>query len=108
VLGHATVKSARAVQLGDSIGRLAPGFQADLVLVDLSEPRNQPIHDYANMLVYSARSNDIDTTIVAGKVLMRGKKVLTIDIPGVVAELQPRLARLTDRSHGKSIQNYDA
>jgi 5-methylthioadenosine/S-adenosylhomocysteine deaminase len=108
VLGHATVKSALAVQLGDSIGRLAPGYQADLVLVDLSEPRNQPIHDYANMLVYSARSNDIDTTIVAGRVLMRGKKVLTIDIPAVVAELQPRLARLTDRSHGRSIQNYDA
>lgn len=108
VLGHATVKSARAVQLGASIGRIAPGYRADVILVDMSSPRIQPVHDLASTLVHSARSSDIDTTIVDGRVLMRGRKVLTVDVPGVIAELQPRLARLTDRSHGKSIQDYDA
>ncbi|TAJ49530.1 MAG: amidohydrolase [Herbiconiux sp.] len=108
LLEHATTQSAAAVQLGSSVGRIAAGYRADLVLVDLSEPRVQPVLDLANTLVYSARSNDIDTTIVDGRVLMRGKRVLTVDVPQVVAELQPRLARLTDRSHGRSIQNYDA
>lgn len=108
VLGHATVKSARAVQLGDSIGRIAAGYRADLILVDMASPRIQPVHDLASTLVYSARSSDIDTTIVDGKVLMRGKKVLTVDVEGVLNELRPRLARLTDRSHGKSIQDYKA
>lgn len=108
LLAHATVKSAAAVQLGGVVGRIAPGYRADLVLVDLSDPRVQPVHDLASTLIYSARSNDIDTTIVEGRVLMRDRKVLTVDVPGVVAELAPRLARLTDRSHGRSIQNYDA
>ncbi|MEF2979391.1 amidohydrolase [Subtercola sp. YIM 133946] len=108
VLGHATTKSAAAVQLGDTIGSIAPGRKADLILVDLSDPRSQPVHDYANTIVHSARSSDVDTTIVDGRVLMRHKKILTIDVPAVIAELAPRLARLTDRSHGTSIQDYDA
>jgi 5-methylthioadenosine/S-adenosylhomocysteine deaminase len=43
-----------------------------------------------------------------GRVLMRGRKLLTVDVPGLVAEITPRLPRLTDRSHGRSIQDYDA
>ncbi len=107
ILDHATVQSARAVGLGEQIGRLAPGYRADINLVSLRSPRVQPVHDLANTLVYSARSDDIDTTIVDGRVLMRRRELLTIDVDAVVAELTPRLARLTDRSHGKSIQNYD-
>jgi 5-methylthioadenosine/S-adenosylhomocysteine deaminase len=108
VLGHATTKSAAAVQLGDAIGSIAVGRRADLILVDMSDPRSQPIHDYATTIVHSTRSSDVDTTIVDGRVLMRGKKLTTIDVPAIVAELAPRLARLTDRSHGTSIQDYDA
>jgi 5-methylthioadenosine/S-adenosylhomocysteine deaminase len=88
------------------IGSIAPGHRADLILVDLSEPRSRPIHDYPNTIVHSTRSSDVDTTIVDGRVLMRGKKILTVDVPAVIAELEPRLARLTDRSHGRTIQDY--
>ncbi|MGT2424816.1 amidohydrolase [Amnibacterium kyonggiense] len=108
VLEHATVLSARAIGRGDDLGRIAPGCRADLLLVDLSGPRTQPIHDLAATLVYSARSDDVDTTIVDGKVLMRGRKLLTVDVPGVAAAITERLPRLTDRSHGRSIQDYDA
>lgn len=108
VLGHATTKSARAVQLGDTIGRIAPGYRADLILVDMASPRIQPVHDLASTLVHSARSSDVDTTIVNGTVLMRDRKLLTVDVAGVLDELRPRLSRLTDRSHGKSIQDYNA
>ncbi|KRE31337.1 amidohydrolase [Agromyces sp. Soil535] len=107
-LRHATTESAAALGLTGTIGRLAPGHQADLVLVDLRAPRLQPIHDLANTLVYSGRSDDIDTTIVAGRVLMRDKRVLTVDVGAIIDDLASRLARLTDRSHGTSIQSYDA
>ncbi|GAA4175293.1 amidohydrolase [Gryllotalpicola koreensis] len=108
VLEHATVQSARAIGRGDDLGRLEAGYRADLLLVDLSGPRTQPVHDLAATLVYSAHSDDIDTTIVDGRVLMRGRKLLTVDVPGLVAEIAPRLPRLTDRSHGRSIQDYNA
>ncbi|MBT2498039.1 amidohydrolase [Agromyces sp. ISL-38] len=107
-LRHATTESAAALGMTGTIGRLAPGHQADILLVDLDAPRLQPIHDLANTLVYSGRSDDIDTTIVAGRVLMRDRKLLTVDLEAILDDLRPRLARLTDRSHGRSIQNYDA
>ncbi|MCF3137422.1 amidohydrolase [Streptomyces olivochromogenes] len=106
-LHHATVQSARAVGLGDRIGTLAAGRRADLVLVDLTGPHTRPVHDLAATLVHSARSCDVRTTIVDGRVLMRDRELLTIDVPEVVRELEGRLPALVDRSHGRRIQEYD-
>ncbi|MET7485632.1 amidohydrolase [Streptomyces sp. NPDC005538] len=106
-LHHATLQSARAVGLGDSIGCIAPGRRADLILVDLTGPHTRPVHDLAATLVHSARSADVRTTIVDGRVLMRDRELLTLDVPAVVGELEDRLPALVDRSHGRRIQEYD-
>ncbi|MEG8280838.1 amidohydrolase [Streptomyces sp. AHA2] len=106
-LHHATLQSARAVGLGDSIGSIAPGRRADIVLVDLTGPHTQPVHDLAATLVHSARSADVRTTIVDGRILMRDGELLTVDVPEVVRELTERLPALTDRGHGRRIQEYD-
>jgi len=106
-LHHATMQSARAVGLGESIGSLAPGRRADIILVDLAGPHTQPIHDLAATLVHSARSSDVSTTIVDGRVLMRDRELLTIDVPAVVKAMGERMPALLDRSHGKRIQDYD-
>ncbi|WP_180687339.1 amidohydrolase [Streptomyces gossypiisoli] len=106
-LHHATLQSARAVGLGDAIGSLAPGRRADIVLVDLTGPHTQPVHDLAATLVHSARSSDVRTTIVDGRVLMRDRELLTLDVGAVVRELGERMPALLDRSHGRRIQEYD-
>ncbi|MEV7448590.1 amidohydrolase [Streptomyces nigra] len=106
-LHHATLQSARAVGLGDTIGSIAPGRRADIVLVDLSGPHTQPVHDLAATLVHSARSSDVRTTIVDGRILMRDRELLTLDVPSVVRELGERLPALLDRGHGRRIQEYD-
>ncbi|WP_171109076.1 MULTISPECIES: amidohydrolase [unclassified Streptomyces] len=106
-LHHATLQSARAVGLGDAIGSLAPGRRADIVLVDLTGPHTQPVHDLAATLVQSARSSDVRTTIVDGRVLMRDRELLTLDVGAVVRELGERMPALLDRSHGRRIQEYD-
>ncbi|MCI3244023.1 amidohydrolase [Streptomyces spinosisporus] len=105
-LHHATLQSARAVGLGDTLGTLAPGRRADIVLVDLTGPHTQPVHDLAATLVHSARSSDVRTTIVDGRVLMRDRELLTLDVPSVVRELGERLPALVDRGHGRRIQDY--
>ncbi|MEU3795520.1 amidohydrolase [Streptomyces fructofermentans] len=107
-LHHATLQSARAVGLGGEIGSLAPGHRADIVLVDLSGPHTQPVHDLAAALVHSARSGDVRTTIVDGRVLMRDRELLTVDVPTVVREMGARMPALVDRSHGRRIQDYDS
>ena len=106
-LHHATVQSARAVGLGDRIGRIAPGRRADIVLVDLTGPHTQPVHDLAATLVHSARASDVRTTIVDGRVLMHERRLLTVDVQSVVTELTARLPALTDLAHGRRVQDYD-
>jgi 5-methylthioadenosine/S-adenosylhomocysteine deaminase len=106
-LHHATLQSARAVGLGESIGSLAPGRRADIILVDLDGPHTQPIHDLAATLVHSARASDVRTTIVDGRVLMRDRELLTIDVAAVVSEMRERMPALLDRSHGRRIQDYN-
>ncbi|MFJ4470438.1 amidohydrolase [Streptomyces sp. NPDC089424] len=106
-LHHATLQSARAVGLGDTVGSLAPGRRADFVLVDLSGPHTQPVHDLAATLVHSARSADVRTTVVDGRVLMRDRELLTLDVGAVVEELRARTPALVERGHGRRIQEYD-
>lgn len=106
-LDHATLQSAQAVGLGEEVGALRPGRRADLILVDLSGPHTQPLHDYAATLVHSARSSDVTTTIVDGRVLMRDRRLVTLDVDEIVGELRGRLPELLDRDHDRRVQEYD-
>jgi 5-methylthioadenosine/S-adenosylhomocysteine deaminase len=72
--------------LGDKVGTIEPGRRADVILVDTRGPRQTPIFDPVSHLVYVAHGDDVTTTIVNGKVLMRDRKVLTLDEAKVLAE----------------------
>ena len=100
--------SAKVLGMAGAIGELRAGTAADLVLVDLSGFHCQPVHDIAAALVYSVRSSDVQTTIVDGRVLMRDRKLLTIDRELLLAEFRERARDITDRSHGRTIQDYSA
>ena len=78
-LAMATRTGAHAVRLGDSIGQLKVGMQADFIQLSLGETRHLPLYDVRSHLVYVLDSTDVVTTVVAGKVLMEDRKVLTID-----------------------------
>jgi 5-methylthioadenosine/S-adenosylhomocysteine deaminase len=99
-----------AAVLGEAghLGELFVGAAADLILVDLSGFHCQPLHDLAAALVYSARATDVRTTIVDGRVLMRDRKLLTIDRDALMVEFKERAREITDRSHGRTIQDYSA
>ncbi|MER6996434.1 amidohydrolase [Streptomyces sp. NPDC000410] len=107
-LDHATTQSALAAGLGEQVGALAPGRRADLILVDLTGPHVRPLHDLAAALVFSARSADVLTTIVDGRVLMRDRTLLSLDVEEIAGELAAHLPELTDRAHGRRIQEYGA
>ncbi len=98
---------ARAVGQGDRFGALEPGMRADIVLIDLSGVHCRPLHDPRAALVYSARASDVRTVIVDGRVLMREGRLTTIDVPALLGEIDERVARLLDTSHGTAVQHYD-
>lgn len=102
----ATRDSARVYGLPDDLGHLAPGFLADVVLVDLSGPHNQPIHDPAANLVYSVRASDVRTVICDGEVLMRDRELLTLDKAEITAMVGESMVRLSQRVPESRIQLY--
>lgn len=78
-LAMATRIGAHAIRMGKVIGQLKTGMQADLIQLSLGKTRHLPLYDINSHLVYVLDSTDVLTTVVAGKVLMEDRKVLTID-----------------------------
>jgi 5-methylthioadenosine/S-adenosylhomocysteine deaminase len=79
VLRMATLGGARALHMEDRIGSLEPGKRADLVLIDLSAPSALPLFDPISHVVYSARSDAVETVIIEGKVVMERRRMRTLD-----------------------------
>jgi 5-methylthioadenosine/S-adenosylhomocysteine deaminase len=82
----ATIDGARALGMDKEIGSLEPGKRADIIVVSMSSARQTPMYDPVSHLVYVTRGDDVRTTIVNGKLLMRDRKVLTLDEPQVLAD----------------------
>jgi 5-methylthioadenosine/S-adenosylhomocysteine deaminase len=84
VLDMATRNGAVALGLGAQVGSLEVGKRADIIMVDTRGPRQTPMFDPVAHLVYSAHGDDVTTTIVNGRVLMRDRKVLTLNEAAVL------------------------
>jgi cytosine/adenosine deaminase-related metal-dependent hydrolase len=79
ILMALTSGGAQAMRLGKRTGRLAVGFDADLILLDLNSLAFTPLNDLRHQLVYCENGSSVVTTMVAGKIVMENGKVLTID-----------------------------
>ena len=85
-LDLATIGGARALGMDMQIGSLEPGKHADLITVSMSAARQTPLYDPVSHLVYVTRGDDVRTTIVNGKVLMKNRQVVTLDRAAVIAD----------------------
>jgi 5-methylthioadenosine/S-adenosylhomocysteine deaminase len=85
-LEMATLGGAGALGRRQRLGSLEPGKLADIIIVGMSRPRQQPLFDPVSQVVYASRGDDVETTIVNGKILMRDRKVLTLDETKVLGE----------------------
>ena len=86
VLEMATLGGARAVGMEDRIGSLEAGKRADLVVVGLDSPRLHPLFDPVSDLVYAAKGADVRHVVIEGRVVMRDRRVLTLDEKAILAE----------------------
>lgn len=105
-LDIATRQSALTAGLGGVVGALQPGLRADIALIDLAAPHLQPMHDVAAALVLSVQGGDVRTVLVDGRVVVKDRALLTLDVAEAVEELNRRIPELRDTSHGRRIQNY--
>ena len=75
----ATIRAARALHLEKIIGSIETGKRADIVIVDFDGLNQTPFYNIYSHLVYATKADDVRTVIIEGKVVMRDRRLLTLD-----------------------------
>lgn len=92
VLAAATENNAKILGLSH-LGKIAPGFKADIILIDMKQPHLQPFYN-SDFLVYSCNGADVETVIINGKIILKERKLLSMDLDECMAEVQKLAAPL--------------
>lgn len=90
----ATSRGARALHLEKEIGSIEQGKRADLVIVDLDDLSQTPIYNIYSHLVYATKADDVRTVIIEGRVIMRDRRLLTLDEQGIKARAREYRTRI--------------
>lgn len=75
----ATIEGAKALHMEKEIGSLEKGKKADIVVMGLDEPNAVPMYDLYSQVVYALKGSDVETVVIGGRVVMRDKKLLTVN-----------------------------
>ena len=94
VLRMATLGGARSLGLDDRIGSLEPGKSADAAAIDLRGPDTQPVYNPISQVVYAATRAHVREVWVAGRRVVRGGVLETLDAAETVREAQEWRARI--------------
>ncbi|QKJ18241.1 amidohydrolase family protein [Microbacterium hominis] len=87
-------------------GVLRAGAVADIVLVDVSGPHCQPIHDLTATLVYSVRASDVHSVIVDGELVVRARQLCNAELAEIVEEARATAPELVKIRPGEAVQHY--
>jgi guanine deaminase len=90
----ATEGGARAMGFGEKIGRLAPGYKADIVFLDLTHVNWVPCNDPTNQLVHTEDGNAVESVMIGGRMVVEGGRVTTVDMAALAREAEAARARL--------------
>jgi cytosine/adenosine deaminase-related metal-dependent hydrolase len=95
-LRHATLGGARAVGLGDRIGAIEPGREADLVFIDLNDIAYLPYNSAARQLVYTETGRGVDSVMVAGRMVLDQGTITTVDEQALREEVAGLMRHFVD------------
>jgi cytosine/adenosine deaminase-related metal-dependent hydrolase len=80
VIEYATIEGARANGLADKVGTLTPGKEADIILLRTDKANVMPVNDPIGAVVWGMDTSNVDTVMVAGKILKRHGELLNVDL----------------------------
>ncbi len=87
VLNLATQGGALALGWED-VGLLEPGYKADLILLKKDSPHLRPLYNPVSQVVYAATGADVDTVWIGGRLVMEGRRLLTLDLDEIIRNIQ--------------------
>jgi len=90
----ATIRGARALHLEKEIGSIEKGKRADLVIVDLDDLNQTPYYNIYSDLVYATKAGDVRTVIIEGRVVMRDRRLLTLNEETIKADARKYRERI--------------
>jgi 5-methylthioadenosine/S-adenosylhomocysteine deaminase len=94
VVEMATIDGARALHMDREIGSLEKGKKADLIVISLDEPNAVPMYDIYSQLAYSLKGSDVQSVIIGGRVVMRDRKLLTVNEEAAIAKAREYKTRI--------------
>jgi 5-methylthioadenosine/S-adenosylhomocysteine deaminase len=90
----ATEGGARALGFGGQIGRLAPSYKADIVMLDLDHPNWLPFNDPVNQLVHTEDGTAVVSVMIGGRLVVENRRLLTVDLDRLRAGVAAARERL--------------
>ena len=105
-LRMATQNGAKALGWPDS-GAIQPGALADLILLDTDRPHWRPRHNLVANLLHSAQAGDVSHVMVAGRWLMKDRRLLTLDLDRILWEAERRALALVGQDL-RMVREYQA
>jgi guanine deaminase len=90
----ATEGGAKALGFAGRIGRIAPGYKADIVMLDLDHPNWLPLNDPVNQLVHTEDGSAVASVMIGGRMIVDNRRVLTVDMPRLVQRVEAARERL--------------
>ena len=91
-LAMATILGARAMHIEHLVGSLEPGKRADMITIEMGDVRHQPYfrrdrESIYSRIVYASHASDVRDVMVNGRWLMRDRKLLTLELEPLLAEV---------------------
>jgi 5-methylthioadenosine/S-adenosylhomocysteine deaminase len=96
VVEMATIEGAKALHMEKEIGSLEVGKKADIILISLDKPNAVPMYDVYAQLAYALKGSDVESVVIAGRIVMRNQKLLTLNEPEILAKA---------REYGKKVES---
>jgi 5-methylthioadenosine/S-adenosylhomocysteine deaminase len=96
VLEMATIRGARALHLERETGSLERGKRADLIVVDMDAINQTPMYNVYSHLVYATKANDVRTVVIEGRVVMRDRRLLTLDEEAIKRDARAYRIRISE------------
>jgi len=101
ILRMATIEGAKALLWDHEIGSIEAGKDADLAVIDFRKPHLRPVFSEISHLVYSAKSSDVDTVLVKGRIVMENRKITTVNVDHIMESAEKTKERLLSKLQAK-------
>jgi cytosine/adenosine deaminase-related metal-dependent hydrolase len=103
ILDCVLIGGARSMRLSDRVGRIVPGYDADLILLDLDTIAFTPLNDLKRQLVFCENGSSVEMTMVAGEIVMRDGRLTKVDEVALKAEIRAAMSE-----HAATFAQIDA